>query len=252
MALLHEAFALERNYNRYRHKLKERLINNYRNKIMFAKSHYHHSEIVIGADSINSNLLFLNDKDVIIKEAAQLLRSDIIEYLNNVPEIPWPPHIYSFGKAEHFPDCLIQFLEYLVKSLGCETTENVKTIVNWFASDFIESISGKKLTTAKHLVLTLRLHNMTGQKKVIQILNKLGHCISYDLTCETETYEAQVSLIEQENNWILPILPTADDDIIITYFWVDNFDKIIESMTGGGAVNSTHMIVFKKNLIQVY
>ena len=188
MALLHEAFGLETSYNRYRHKLKERLINDYRNKIMFAKSHYHHSEIVIGADSINSNLSFLNNKDVIIKEAAQLLRSDIIEYLNNLPEIPWPPHIYSFDKAEHFPDCLIQFLEYLVKFPGCETTENVKRIVNWFASDFIESISGKKLTTAKHLVLAFRLHNITGQKKVIQILNKLGHCISYDLTCEIETY----------------------------------------------------------------
>ena len=71
-------------------------------------------------------------------------------------------------------------------------------------------------------------------------MNKLGHCISYDLTHEIETSQAQVSLIEQENNSILPILPTAHDDIIRTYLWVDNFDKIIKSMTGGEAVNSTH------------
>ena len=58
MALLHE---LETNDNPYCHKLKERLINYYRNKIMFVKSHYHHPEIVIGADSVNSNLL-LNNK----------------------------------------------------------------------------------------------------------------------------------------------------------------------------------------------
>ena len=200
---------------------------------------------MIGADSVNINLL-LNNKDVIIKEAAQLLRSDIIEYLNNLPETPWPPHIDSFDKAEHFPDSIIQFLECFVKSPGREATKNVNRIVNSFASDFIESISGKKITNAKHLVLALELHNMTEQKNVIQILNKLGHCISYDLTCEIETSQAQVSLIEQENNSILPILPTADDDIIITYFWVDNFDKIIESMTGGGAVNSTHMIAFQE------
>ena len=86
MALLREAFGLETNDNRYRYKLKECLTNGYRNKIMFVKSHYHHPEIVIGADSINSNLL-LNNKDVIIKEAAQLLRSDIMEYLNNLPEM---------------------------------------------------------------------------------------------------------------------------------------------------------------------
>ena len=58
---------------------------------------------------------------------------------------------------------------------------------------------------------------MTGQKNVIQILNKLEHCISYDLICEIETSQAQVSLIEEENKSILPILPTANDDIIITY-----------------------------------
>ena len=110
---------------------------------------------------------------VIIKEAAQLLRSGIIEYLKNLREIPSPPHIDSFDKAEHFPDSIIQFLEYLVKS-----TENVKRIVNSFASDFIETISWKKITTARHLALALGLHNMTGQKKVIQILNKLGHCIN--------------------------------------------------------------------------
>ena len=128
-----------------------------------------------------------------------------MEYLNSLPEIPWPPHIDSFDKAEHFSDSIIQFLECLVKSPGRETTENVKRIVHSFTSDFIESISGKEITTAKHLVLALGLHNMTGQRKVIQILSKLGQCISYNLTCEIETSQAQVSLIEQENNPTLRI-----------------------------------------------
>ena len=109
--------------------------------------------------------LLVNNKDVIIKEAAQLLRSDIIEYLNNLPEIPWPPHIDSFDKAEHFPDSIIQFLECLVKSPGRETTENVKRNVNSFASDFIESISGKKITTAKQLVLALGLQKYDRSEK---------------------------------------------------------------------------------------
>ena len=151
----------------------------------------------------------------------------------------------SFDKEEQFPDSIIQFLECLVKSPGRKTTENVKRIVNSFASDFTKSICGKKITTAKHLMLALRLHNMTGQKKVIQILSKLGHCISYDLTCEIETSQAQVFLIEQENNSILPVSLIADDDIIKTYFWVNNFDKIM-SMTGRGTVNSTHMIAIQE------
>ena len=101
MAPLHVAFGLEANETRCRHELKERLINDYRNKIMFVKSRYHHLEIVIGADSVNS-ILFLNNKDVIIKEAAQLRRSDIIEYLNNLPEIPWPPILTALIKRNTF------------------------------------------------------------------------------------------------------------------------------------------------------
>ena len=110
---------------------------------MFVKNLYHHPEIAIGADSVNSNLL-LNNKDDIIKEAAQLLRSDIIEYLNNLPEISWPPHIDSFDKAEHSPDIIIQFLKCLVKSPGRETTENVKRIINSLASDSSKVLLGRK------------------------------------------------------------------------------------------------------------
>ena len=29
-------------------------------------------------------------------------------------------------------------------------------------------------------------------------------------------------------------------------FWVDNFDCIIESVTGGGSVNTAHMMVFQE------
>ena len=35
-----------------------------------------------------------------------------------------------------------------------------------------------------------------------------------------------------------------DDGKVPTVFWVDNFDCIIESVTGGGSVNTTHMMVF--------
>ena len=116
-----------------------------------------------------------------------MLRSDILEYLNNMTEIQWPPCFEKFGTEENFPASLVQFLEHHIKPPSRELTENVKRIVNSFASDFIEAIGNKKVTTAKHFILALGLHNMEGQRKVIQILNKLGHCMSYDLSCEIET-----------------------------------------------------------------
>ena len=39
----------------------------------------------------------------------------------------------------------------------------------------------------KHLLLGLGVKSMTGSKKVLNILNRLGHCISYTTEEEIET-----------------------------------------------------------------
>ena len=45
---------------------------------------------------------------------------------------------------------------------------------------------------------------------------------------------------------ILPIKPAMIDTTVLTFFWVDNFDMNIETQTGHGAINSTHMIAFQE------
>lgn len=45
---------------------------------------------------------------------------------------------------------------------------------------------------------------------------------------------------------ILPVKPATPDNTVLTYFWVDNFDMNIETQTGHGAINSTHMIAFQE------
>ena len=45
---------------------------------------------------------------------------------------------------------------------------------------------------------------------------------------------------------ILPIIPNSDKNIVLTYFWEDNFDHIIDKQTGGGAINTTHLVAKKK------
>ena len=36
------------------------------------------------------------------------------------------------------------------------------------------------------------------------------------------------------------------DSIVLTFFWADNFDINLESLTGHGGVHSTHMIAFQE------
>lgn len=38
------------------------------------------------------------------------------------------------------------------------------------------------------------------------------------------------------------------NDVIVTVFWADKFDCIVETLAGGGAINSTHIIAFQESL----
>ena len=34
--------------------------------------------------------------------------------------------------------------------------------------------------------------------------------------------------------------------MVLTVFWADNFDKIVENATGGGSVHTTHLVAFQE------
>ena len=54
-------------------------------------------------------------------------------------------------------------------------------------ASMIYAVSQGKCITKKHYLLAMGFHNMTSQRHVIDTVNRLGHCINYNTTCETET-----------------------------------------------------------------
>ena len=44
----------------------------------------------------------------------------------------------------------------------------------------------------------------------------------------------------------LPLLPSADNGALDTYFWVNNFDQVVQKVAGGVAVNNTHLTGFQE------
>ena len=123
-------------------------------------------------------------------------------------------------------------------------------LVESFCAGFVHAVSKGEVIMPKHYLLSLGMHNMTGQKLLIQIVNKLGHCINYPKTCQIETALAELSIRQSKELNILPILPVAEE-IIPTYFWVDNFDIKVERLCGSGVVNTTHLMAFQEPSISV-
>ena len=183
-----------------------------------------------------------------IRLVAKHLKDDILAYCNTIPEHSWPPTIETLTREYGTPpDSVRIFLTHLLTSgkHDTNTREKTKRLIDSLTADFVFNVSDGRVITPKHYLFALGLHNMTGHKQPVVITNKLGHCISYDLSCEIETALSEASLIRIQETSILPIKPTGNETIV-TVFWVDNFDVKVERQSGGGSVNTTHLMAFQE------
>lgn len=64
----------------------------------------------------------------------------------------------------------------------------------------------------KHFLLALGMHSYTSQHKPVEIMNHLGHCISYKTTCEIETSQAVKAQLLVSQSTALPIVPLSEMD----------------------------------------
>ena len=90
MSVVHEIFNEETACNgtaseksKYRHKLKQKLINSFGEKLLFLSPRTNVVEIVIRSDTVESHVDF-SDKDTNIVRVANYLRNDILEYCSSL------------------------------------------------------------------------------------------------------------------------------------------------------------------------
>jgi len=66
----------------------------------------------------------------------------------------------------------------------------------------------------KYFLLALGLHSLTGSRKVIDIVNKFGHCLNYNLVCEMETAQAEMAQQQSLNGSSLPLQLESPDTFV--------------------------------------
>lgn len=248
MEHLHSLFQLGEGDSRYTFKLKERLKKEFGEKITFLhRTGREESDVVMGTNHIDS---FISCTDTqTIQNAAELIAREVKEKFRNKPDITWPPSSEELAKEEwKAPPSIITFLTALFNSgNNFKYLSNLQTkLIGSIASDLVYGLTGGKTLQLKHFLLALGLHDLTGSRKVVDIVNGLGHCLSYNTTMDIKTGVAE-QLLEQINRIeILPLQPLTEQSIAPTYFWVDNFDMNIDRVLGGGAINNTHLMAFQE------
>ena len=70
----------------------------------------------------------------------------------------------------------------------------------------------------------------------------------YDEVVNIETAQAKKAqlIMNSREHSILPIIPASATNSVSTVFWVDNFDKNLDTEHGGRAINMTTMMAFQE------
>jgi hypothetical protein len=107
-------------------------------------------------------------------------------------------------------------------------SKNVERLAKSLSEDLIYVVTNGNMKTSKHINLGLAMKSLTNSRKIINILNKYGHCCSYTTLEELET-EAIFAATLRLNICPEGIIPTNNLSTGLAY---NNFDRFVDTATG--------------------
>ena len=211
MKILTEIYGFDKDDNRLRGKVKQRLEKEFRDEILFLSTCYHEVQIIVSKSTLTNTTLasFMKDsKKFILSEAASVLRSDIVHMIEHAPDLRWPPTAEALSLEKRQPPPSVKtFLTNVVHDTNHKPGDVVERYVNSFAQDLVHAVSRGKFLTQKHVLLATGLHSITGLKMPIKLLSNFGHCCSYDKVRLIETAQAELAQKLRSLENPLPLLP---------------------------------------------
>ena len=94
---------------------------------------------------------------------------------------------------------------------------------------------------AKHLQIGMAIKSLTSSKKVVTMLNRLGHCINYNGTEELET---ELTYNCSNGNQITPA-GMSNEKSCSTGLAFDNYDRFTETLSGKDTLHDTVGIAYQ-------
>ena len=91
----------------------------------------------------------------------------------------------------------------------------------------------------KHLMLGIALKSLKGSRKVIEIMNRLGHCAIYHTI---EEVKMEATFESTKRNLVTPLGMKPRCGTGVTW---DNFDRFVETITGKETLHDTVGITYQ-------
>lgn len=102
-----------------------------------------------------------------------------------------------------------------------------------YTMDLVCAIAHGKVKTFKHILLAFAVKSLTGHVQLIRILNRFGHCVSYNVLEESDT---SLCMYKSEQDGV--ILPDQGKSYVpATLAWdnTNRLDEVVEHPTGSMA-----------------
>ena len=182
-----------------------------------------------------------------MKEAnsALELRESILDAFKDAHELPWPPTAedMSLSCEDTLPPDLIKFLSFLFTGKDNIKNEKTKRLIYSIGQDICRAVTGGKWRLPKHILLCVTIRHLFRSRQFTTILNKLGHCETYNFALELETDLAKA--LDEVSSFHTPQILTGDANLVFHTEW-DNLNKNLTSIHGNNIVNSAAGIMLQE------
>ena len=186
----------------------------------------------------HEKLILESDKTrKLVQEAAAIIQSEVSQLNNNMS---WPSKVSELNPdMVRIPDLLQRFLSYLLYG---SAKPSLKT--SSIGQDIIYCVHNGQFITSKYILLSFAIKSMTGNVKLIKIINRLGHGVSYTKLAEVNT--AYVIQKISTNSGLIPEEIQQYQQASMVY---DNIDRLEETLSGAGTTHRVNGIVIQKAFI---
>lgn len=177
-----------------------------------------------------------------IQKSAIFLRDQVLRMeTKSLPENVTVEDIFA-GECS-IPDELKKILLTLVGGTRVRRLKNddCQRKATSLCFDVINAITKGHVKTSKHLTLGIALKSMTSCRKVIDLLNRFGHCCSYHVLEEMET-ELTFSSTDRDELCPMEIIKTPKLNAGVAY---DNYDRYVETRIGKDTLHDTVGIIYQ-------
>ena len=184
----------------------------------------------------------VNDLKGKIREMALMLRKEIFRAKKTL--LPKDLKLSDTEKEEvEIPELISIFCHNLIAGPDSRQWKGDRKAIRTqsLCEDVISIATSGQTKPKKHLMLGMTMKSLTGSRKVIEILNKLGHCDNYH---SAEEIEIEMTFEANKEGVLTPHGMTCNLVLGTGLAW-DNFDRFVATLTGTDTLHDTVGIAYQ-------